>query len=174
MQPTVYDVAKTLASKCYYKYRNEFKNDSISLEDLIQEANLKVIEIKNKYPEKNDIELIKLSYRAIVWKLASLRRNALQCSHKFVHKKEFVNEQEENFSFEDDFDIKIYLTNNKFNFEEVMTVLNQKEYDVVKSIFKNKTDYETLASQMNISKRQVARLYKQALRKIKDFFLLDK
>lgn len=173
MEKTLNDIAKILASKYFYKYKNEFINDSIGLDDLIQEAKIKIIEIKNKYPEKQDRELIKLCHKAISWRLGSLSRDAIQCSNKFYHKKEVNQQLEEDFDNDIESDFAFSLNNIKFNFEEIMSVLNEKEYSVVKEIIKNKTDYTTLASELNLSKRHVIRLYKQSLKKIKEKFLLD-
>jgi len=179
-----YEKAKKVACKYYKTYKQIYKNDLLSKEDLIQEANLTVLEVLNNknYIKKKEKELKKIINQALRFKLNTIRNTIVRRRTIFVKKGwqvflEYFNIETDSITtdnveftkyeeFHNDYATDI---EEKLLCEQALEFLTEEEFNVMyKTIVEGKSFRET-AEDLNMSHPTVSKINKIIKEKIRKF-----
>lgn len=162
---------KELARKYYNKYRKYYIMDSIDVDDLIQEGNLLILQLKQKYKKNSFEDFQKIAYGSLHKKFLQLRRNATYNYNNFVthditkNSEDHVLDNLESFQFIN--------TGDTQNIKNLLNILSEKEYYILTEVLINKRSFKSLALHYNVSSTQIIRLYNKILIKLKYCLKLD-
>lgn len=168
----IFNVAERTARK-YFRYYEKFLLPFQDINDIIQESHLTVFETITRYKDKEKEEIFKLCNQAVGWKLKKIVGYAR--NHQTLLEDDLNLTEEEIY----DTDTVLSLLSNgtkekKFNVEELIAVLSEREYEILKSmVFERRTNREIAESQ-NCSKQMINSIYHRALNKIRKYLEITK
>ena len=192
----IFDVAKFTARKWYKEYDLIFLSAGMDAEDLIQETQLKAVEIIQRNPDKEVTEVFKLSNKHIKWRLHDLLGRAKK-SIVVLKPTNGSNEIKEDTSrtlprvkltFQDEESKKEELKERilfplEYNedtmissrgkhvlyFQELLTVLDNREYYTLFQVMHFSTSIKDIAKQLHCSRRWAYQIYNRALKKVEKY-----
>jgi uncharacterized DUF497 family protein len=189
----IFDVAEYTARKWYKEYDILFLSAGMEAEDIVQETQLKAVEIIKRNPDKKYSEVFKLSNRHIKWRLHDLldraRKNTVvlkQSSNgngkhdRTIPRVKFSCQDEESKREElqervlipVEFDENTMTRNGKrhvFNFQELHSVLDQREYFVLYQVMHNGISMRNVAKKLHCSRKWAYHIYNQAIKKAEKY-----
>jgi len=140
------DNSDYIAQKYYYVYRNYFASKAFDLEDLEQEAKMIVLDIYDKYSNKDIKELKKLCNQAIGWKFNILLRDVVDkpiaCEFNEELFPPLINQMPD------------------ILFNSLEEVLDEKEFDILEMKFKKNMTLEEIGLELNLTKMRVSQILK--------------
>ena len=146
---------KGIAIRYFYTYKYKFLKNGLDLDDVIQESYFVINDTYNKYPEKEFIELKKITNQAISWKYRNMVKK--------------YNKMPEIFPFEETLHISSKNPNKeiKLLFEQIKKISTKRDYDILKMRFLEKKTYEEISKEMELSKMGVKYILEKIIDKIK-------
>lgn len=150
------------------------KANGFEFHDLVQEAVLYAWKAIKKYPNLPEEEKQKLITKAICWRLNALKTFSF---NEKIHLSLSINEEfndEDKNEFMEIKDEEIIENFNRLNalnvLMELKKILNIKEYYIITRVIMYKLPYRKIALRYDISHANVARIYHEAMKKIKEHF----
>lgn len=178
----IFNVSELCARKFFKYYYIIFTSNSIEVDDLIQEAYLRVLETIRKFPDKPYTEVFRLANKAVSWRLKDLY-NGSKKTFKFKSEDLDNGEEDEEVDEVTEHEVKRVsyndnLTSNyfkeaekshRFHFEELLAVLDDNEYEVISKVIKQNRSYQSIALEREVSRQYIEKVYKTAVRKAKKY-----
>ena len=138
-----------------------------------QTEDLKVLETIRKYPSKPYPEVFKLSNLAVSWRLRDLYGKA----------KDYVTtvdvndeEQEDKFYVYNENLTHKYLKDaeksHQFHFEELLSVLDDEEYEILSKVVRQNNQFKTIAINRGVSSQYIQKVYHRAVGKAKKYLYI--
>ena len=163
---------------------NKYKNRGVPLADLLEEANIGLIESIDKFDIERDVKVITYAR----WNMEYKIREAIK-EHDKLPESDLPEESDVQFSEEatlsDEYDNDAY-TNEAFLSEDnemsrlnavndvdaIITVLNDRETDIIKmyygiSPYETECTYEEIGKKYNITKERVRQIIDKIMRKLR-------
>lgn len=180
----IFVTAELTAKKWFGLYRDLLQSDSLDCDDLIQESRLKVLETIRAYPEKNYDQVFKICNKSLTRHMIKL----VQKSRLTYSKKTCLNENLFNDNKLDTSDRKLPLHYNEemifqylhtkenrenFNFEELLAVLDEKEYEILKQVIVKGRTLEEAGQKIGCTKQRVDYIMRRALNKAASYLCLE-
>lgn len=179
----IFVVAENTAKKWFSMYRDILRSDSFDVEDLVQEARVKVLETIRAYPEKNYDQVFKICNKSLTHHLIKMIRKASS-----IHTKRtpIQTELEDNLAEPTDKVIPIQFSEevifkyfhsrentDRFTFQELLAVLDEKEYDVLKQVVVKGRTMEEVGQKLGCSKQRIDYILHKALNKAANYLGLQ-
>jgi RNA polymerase sigma factor (sigma-70 family) len=185
----LYSDTEIRAINFYKRNYKMFESSNYDVDDLKQEVNLRLIKIIKKYENVHQIKRVKkLANQAVTWFFKDLIKKIKNENSVFDKTKVYDPDKYENEEFlcdgddsRDQIKFKIpsdYMKINddiiRFTFGELHIILSDREFSILKSIFKDGKNTRQLAKEQGCSNSRVRIIYQRALDKTSAYLGLKK
>jgi len=174
------EYSQGIALVYYIKHKHTYEHDSVSLDDLQQEANiicLKMIKKYGKLDGKNSFDIKKFVSRAVGWRMRDMLKGAIVNIRKY-QRNDITNTQENgdliqiNKSYqkvesglpEEFFDLLSPNIKYGFSIKEIYSHFSKNDLKILKGIVENRSTKEMLLSTGLKNKRMLNRLWNNKIR----------
>ncbi len=195
----IFDVAKKTAEKWHRDNQPTFVSNNYEARDLVQEMQIIVLQIIEKYRGKEITEIFRRSNDAIEKQLIDILR---KCRNRYAilcnngKQKKVVNNLDQDGlkreaieqALSELFEVPLQLPPDEltaegkndfsrfkafgFRLEDFHTFLNEKEYDIMFEVFKNGSTFARLSEKYDCSESSIRKTYKICITKIKKYLNL--